>query len=67
MSDLKLRNTAEVEEITGVPAATLRYWRHKDFGPPSVRLGKRVFYREDDVISWVNEQFEAEAEKRATA
>ena len=66
MEDMKLRSTADLEASTGIPQATWRFWRHCGEGPPSVRIGRRVFYKEDDVIDWINKHFEAEAEKRAT-
>ncbi|QCX28078.1 helix-turn-helix transcriptional regulator [Nocardioides jishulii] len=48
----------EVSEMTGIPAATLRFWRHQGTGPRSTKLGRRVVYREADVIAWIDEQFE---------
>jgi predicted DNA-binding transcriptional regulator AlpA len=48
----------EVAEMTGVPEATLRFWRstHQG-GPPSARLGRRIVYREEDVTAWIDAQF----------
>ncbi len=54
MSDL-LR-TREVHEKTGIPVATLRWWRHRGEGPRSFKLGKTVFYDIDDVAAWVESQ-----------
>jgi DNA-binding transcriptional MerR regulator len=48
-----------VAEMTGLPEATLRYWRHVGIGPPSARLGRRVVYRRADVDAWIDEQFAA--------
>ena len=56
----KLLRLPEVAELTGVPENTLRFWRHKD-GPRSARLGRRVVYRERDVVDWINEQFETQS------
>jgi predicted DNA-binding transcriptional regulator AlpA len=61
-----LMRTEEVSQETGIPAATLRYWRHIGTGPRSARLGRRVVYRRSDVEAWIAAQFEA-AEKKATA
>lgn len=55
---MKLLRTADVAEMTGAPEATLRYWRHQGYGPPSAKLGRRVVYREEDVIAWIDAQFE---------
>ncbi|MEE6295706.1 helix-turn-helix transcriptional regulator [Georgenia wangjunii] len=52
--------TAEVAEHLGIPAETLRYWRHKGTGPKSFRLGEKlVRYRREDVDHWVAEQVAA--------
>ncbi|TFH57760.1 DNA-binding protein [Glutamicibacter arilaitensis] len=50
---------AEVSGMTGIPVNTLRYYRHLgNKGPRSAMIGSRVMYREQDVIAWINEQFE---------
>ncbi|MBF6672425.1 helix-turn-helix domain-containing protein [Glutamicibacter sp. FBE19] len=55
-----LKTMAEVSEMTGIPVNTLRYYRHLGTkGPRSALLGSRIMYREQDVIDWINEQFEA--------
>lgn len=53
----KLLRLSEVAEITGIPEATLRFWRHQGTGPKSARLGRRVVYREADVQAWIDAQF----------
>ena len=55
MSD-ELLTTAEVAAKLKAPAATLRFWRHKEVGPPCFVLGRRVVYRAADVERWVAEQ-----------
>lgn len=67
MEDLKLRTAADLEHSTGIPQATWRFWRHRNEGPRSVRIGRRVFYREDEVLAWINDHFDAEEEKRVSA
>jgi predicted DNA-binding transcriptional regulator AlpA len=54
----KLLRLPEVAELTGVPQATLRFWRHEGRGPKSAKLGRRVVYREVDVLAWIEAQFE---------
>jgi DNA-binding transcriptional MerR regulator len=49
-------STQQVAEQTGIPAATLRYWRHADIGPASFTLGRRVVYRRGEVERWIAEQ-----------
>ncbi len=46
-------------------AGTLYAWRHKAQGPPSVRLGRRIFWRRSDVESWIADQARAEQRGRA--
>ncbi|GAA2184683.1 hypothetical protein GCM10009785_33580 [Brooklawnia cerclae] len=57
----KLLTTPEVAEQIRVPEATLRYWRHMGLGPRSAKLGRRVVYREDDVLAWLDAKFEGDA------
>lgn len=57
----KLLTLAEVAELTRLPEATLRWFRHCGKGPKSGKLGRRVMYRESDVAEWINEQFELES------
>jgi predicted DNA-binding transcriptional regulator AlpA len=57
----ELLRTAEISDQTGIPVATLRWWRHRGEGPRSFKLGKTVFYDADDVAAWV------ESEKVKTA
>lgn len=51
-------DTKQVEELTGIPAATLRYYRATNQGPKSFKLGARaVRYRKEDVDAWIQEQY----------
>lgn len=45
-------STAEVSEETGIPTATLRWFRHQGIGPRSYRLGRGVVYDRVDVDAW---------------
>ncbi|WP_151081426.1 helix-turn-helix transcriptional regulator [Nocardioides cynanchi] len=56
MTDHLLR-IGEVAEQTGIPENTLRYWRHVGTGPKSAKLGRRIVYREVDVVAWIDAQF----------
>jgi predicted DNA-binding transcriptional regulator AlpA len=55
----KLLRLPEVAELTGLPVNTLRFWRHQGTGPRSIKLGRRVVYRECDVVDWIEDQFDA--------
>lgn len=54
----KLLTLAEVAEMTRLSVNTVRWLRHNGKGPKSGKLGRRIFYREPDVIEWVNAQFD---------
>ena len=54
-------STLEASAYLGVCASTLRYWRHiaDGTGPKSFRVGKKlVFYAQEDLDEWLNEQYE---------
>lgn len=51
--------TKQVSEETGVPQATLRYWRHVDEGPACFAMGRRVVYRRSSVLEWIAAQEKA--------
>lgn len=55
----RLLTLNEVSELYRAPPATLRYWRHTGYGPASFRLGRRIVYRESDVLAWLREQHDA--------
>lgn len=46
----------QVAERTGIPLATLRWYRHQGTGPKTWKLGRRVVAYEDDVQRWLDEQ-----------
>jgi predicted DCC family thiol-disulfide oxidoreductase YuxK len=53
------RDLLTIDEAAGIlrtPKATLRYWRHLGTGPRSFGLGRRVFYRADDLHDWITAQ-----------
>ncbi|MFD8246951.1 helix-turn-helix transcriptional regulator [Nocardia sp. NPDC059691] len=47
---------ADLEGLTGIPAATWRYWAHKGVGPASFKLGRRRVYRQSVIEAWIAEQ-----------
>ena len=51
-----LLTIAEAADVLRTPVATLRYWRHRNTGPCSFRLGRRVLYRRDDLHNWIDAQ-----------
>ena len=57
----KLLRIPEVAELTGIPENTLRFWRQAGRGPKSAKFGRRIVYRESDVLAWIQEQFDRSA------
>ena len=49
-----LLRTAQVHQQTGIPVATLRWWRHRGEGPSSFKRGRTVFYDARDAAAWVD-------------
>lgn len=49
-------STTEASNYTGIPASTLRYWRHNHTGPASYSIGARVVYDLADLDAWIAEQ-----------
>lgn len=46
----------ETAKLVRAPEATLYGWRHRNYGPPARRVGRRLLYRRDEVIAWVEGQ-----------
>lgn len=51
-----LLTVAEVAAILRKPAGTLRYWRSKNVGPRSFRVGGNVRYDRAEVEQWIKAQ-----------
>ena len=47
-----LLSPADLASLLGVDERTLAVWRAADKGPASVRLGRAIFYRREDVAAW---------------
>jgi len=50
---MRLLTLDEVSTMLGVPIASLRYWRHVGTGPASIKVGRHVRYRREDVEAWL--------------
>jgi predicted DNA-binding transcriptional regulator AlpA len=59
----ELLDTESVTEQYPFPKATLYGWRYHRTGPPSVRLGRRVYYRRRDIEKWIDEQAAKQARR----
>lgn len=51
----RLLSTPEAAQLLGVAPDTLKVWRWRRTGPPSVRVGRLVRYRSADLDSWLTE------------
>jgi DNA-binding transcriptional MerR regulator len=54
----------ETAALLKTPTSTLRYWRYRGIGPPSFALHRRVVYRRNEVLAWLDE---LQAQERAGA
>jgi excisionase family DNA binding protein len=52
--ETELLTITEAADLLRAPVATLRYWRHRNIGPHSFRLGRRVLYRREDLRTWID-------------
>lgn len=67
--NLGLLNEEEVAAVLHLNSTgTLATWRSQASGPPSVKLGKRVFYTQAGLANWINAKItEQDNEKAALA
>jgi prophage regulatory protein len=49
-------DSVDLEELTGTPASTWRYWAHIGSGPPSFKLGRRRVWKRSTVMAWLEAQ-----------
>ncbi|SDD65682.1 helix-turn-helix transcriptional regulator [Auraticoccus monumenti] len=45
----------DVSSYLGVPACTVYAWRSAGTGPPGRLVGRRLRYRPEDVLEWVDQ------------
>jgi excisionase family DNA binding protein len=51
-----LINIEEASRLLGdVPVNTLYNWRHQGVGPRSMKIGRHVRYRTEDVTAWIDQ------------
>lgn len=51
----------QLEQLTGTPASTWRYWAHIGSGPPSFKLGRRRVWKRSSFLAWLERQEAASA------
>jgi excisionase family DNA binding protein len=49
----KLLSPLDLAEYLDVPRSTVYEWNYKRSGPPAIRVGKHVRYRQADVERWL--------------
>lgn len=63
----ELRTTEEAaKRIRSVPK-TMERWRHQGSGPPFVKIGGKVFYRDSDLDEWVESRVRTHTAQESTA
>ncbi|HME16660.1 MAG TPA: helix-turn-helix domain-containing protein [Mycobacterium sp.] len=59
--DSQYMDSVDLEEMTGTPASTWRYWAHIGSGPASFKLGRRRVWKRSTVLQWLENQEMASA------
>ena len=49
----KLLRQEEASELIRVPVRTLEGWRSHGLGPPFIKFGRHIFYRESDLDAFL--------------
>jgi excisionase family DNA binding protein len=49
----------DLSEYIDVPKATLYNWRLRGYGPPAIKVGRHLRYRQADVEAWLDHQAES--------
>lgn len=50
----RLLTAKDLADYLGRPVATLYAWRYRGLGPPAIRMGRELRYRESEVIAWMD-------------
>jgi prophage regulatory protein len=48
--------SAALEQMTGIPASTWRYWVLTGTGPKSFKIGRRRVWKRSEVVAWLAAQ-----------
>lgn len=64
MDDVWL-TTAELAKRLRTNPSTVRYWKHRGYGPQGTRFGRNTLYKLADVIAWEKQQQAAQQETSA--
>lgn len=50
----RLLTAEELATYLKRPVATLYAWRYRREGPPAIRVGRELRYRESEVVAWLD-------------
>lgn len=56
LADAGYLSAPQLEQLTGTPASTWRYWAHIGSGPPSFKIGRRRVWKRSIVLAWLEAQ-----------
>ena len=56
MSDSPLLSTVEAAAVLRLSKRTLEDYRTKGNGPTFRRLGKKIYYRSEDLTTWIDDR-----------
>jgi excisionase family DNA binding protein len=59
----RLLSVQDLSATLQVPVATIYRWRYTEGGPPGIRVGRHVRYREADVEAWLREREDEQIDK----
>ena len=51
---MKIYSADQASELLGIPKATLAKMRWAGSGCPFVKIGSRIYYREEDIDRWLS-------------
>jgi prophage regulatory protein len=54
--DTEYLSAEDLEELTGTPASTWRYFAHSGEGPASIKIGRRRVWKRSTVMAWLAER-----------
>lgn len=54
--DVEYLVIGEAAELLRTPIQTMYGWRHRGEGPPARRVGRKLLYRRDELLAWVEAQ-----------
>lgn len=58
-SMINLMTTTEVCDLLKISPQTLYAWRLRNEGPPAIKVGRHLRFREADVERWLNQRLAA--------